>query len=147
MSGNIEPLFLVDSNVLVYAYDTTDPKKHQKAKALLEKCWQKKVKYAVSSQNLAEFFITTTKKISAPLSLEEAEKIINDIISFHAWNLVSYNEKTVLKAISYQKEFKSHFWDALIVATMVEAGITHIYTENISDFKKFKIIEAVNPFS
>ncbi|MBI2146067.1 PIN domain-containing protein [Candidatus Woesearchaeota archaeon] len=145
MSENSEPLFLIDSNILVYAYDTTDPHKHLKAKTLLEKCWKREVAYTLSTQNLAEFFIIITKKVPTPLSLEGAGQIINDIISFPSWNVIDYNEQTLLRAIYHHQKSKSHFWDALIVATMVQAGVVHIYTENITDFQKFEGITVVNP--
>ena len=136
MSDSIK---LVDTNILVYAYDVTDQQKHKRAKQLLEKCWKKEVVYAISSQNLAEFFIIITKKVPHPLPLEEAEQIIKDICAFSSWKVLQYSEQTLLKAIKLHKEKKKHFWDALIAATMLDAGITHIYTENESDFRSFEL--------
>ena len=140
-------LYLVDTNILVYAYDLTDQKKHNIARELLEKCWKKEIVYAISSQNLAEFFIIVTKKIPSPLSIEEAEQIIKDICSFSSWKILHYTEKTLQQAIILFKEQKKHFWDALITATMLEAGITNIYTENEEDFKRFDKLTVTNPFT
>ncbi len=38
------------------------------------------------------------------------------------------------------------FWDALIAETMLENGVSTIYTENEKDFKKMRGINAINPF-
>ena len=145
MGENSEPIFLIDSNILVYAYDITHPAKHEKAKILLEKCWRKQKKYAISSQNLAEFFVIITQKVPSPLSIEEAEQIIKDIASFPYWRIIHYDEQTIIKAIFYHKKTKKHFWDSLIAATMLQHGIVHICTENIGDFKNFSELQIVNP--
>ncbi len=145
MNKNIEPIFLIDSNILIYAYDTTSPTKHEKAKILLEKCWQKQNMYAISTQNLAEFFVIITQKVPFPLSIEEAEQIIKDITSFPYWKILHYDEQTILRSIFYYKKTKKHFWDSLIVATMLQDGIVNIYTENVSDFQSFSEIQVVNP--
>lgn len=145
MSDITEPIFLLDTNILVYSYDATNQRKHQKAKELLQQCWQRKKTYAISVQNLAEFFVVITKKVPSPLSLEDAENIITDIISFTPWKVLHYDQETLLQSITLYKKSKKHFWDALLAATMLEAGINHIYTENTADFAGFEKIIAVNP--
>ena len=59
MKDNIS---LIDSNILVYAFDSSEKPKHKKAKELLKKCWNGERKFAVSTQNLSEFFVNATKK-------------------------------------------------------------------------------------
>lgn len=139
-------LFLIDSNILVYAYDETDERRHNLAQKLLQKCWNGEVTYAISTQNLAEFFVIITKKVSKPISTELAQQIINDIINFSHWKILHYEGKTLQKAIKFYQNTKHHFWDALIVATMLEAGIVRVYTENESDFKLFEEVRVINPF-
>ena len=139
-------LFLIDSTILVYAYDPTDKHKYAIAKALLEKCWQKEKTYAISAQNLGEFFIVITKKVPYPLPIIEAQQIIADICAFSGWQVLHYDAHTLQNAIDLYKHHQKHFWDALIVATMRQEGITHIYTENESDFKVFQNITVINPF-
>lgn len=143
-----EPIdcFLIDTNVLVYAYDRTDARKSGLAAKLLEKCWKRETVYAVSVQNLAEFFVIITKKVPRPLSAEEAEQIISDICSFSGWKVISYDSETLKLAIELYKKQKKHFWDAVLAATMLKSGITKIYTENDSDFKVFESIIVRNPF-
>lgn len=146
MKEGYECVFLIDSNILVYAYDKTDLRKHRIAEKLLEKCWNKELAYAISAQNLAEFFIIITKKVPFPLSIERAEQIVNDVISFSHWRILHYNQYTLKQGISLHKKSQKHFWDALIAATMINNGIFHIYTENAKDFEQFENITVVNPF-
>ncbi len=145
MSESTE-IFLVDSNVLVYAYDETDERRHNIAQKLLEKCWRGEATYAISTQNLAEFFIVITKKVSKPITIEIAEQIVADILAFPHWKILHYEGQTLTNAMQLYRKTKHHFWDALIVATMLEAGIFRIYTENDSDFKQFERVMVVNPF-
>ena len=140
-----EPLFLIDTNVLVYAYNIDDLKKQKIAKELLNKCWKRERTYAISSQNLAEFFYVSTKKIPKPLSLDCAEQLIHDIAVFSQWKVINYTEETLLKAVQMHKKTQKKFWDAVLAATMLQHNVTHIYTEDIADFKDYSII-AVNPF-
>src|SRR3989344_5414498 len=72
---------LIDSNILVYAYDSNENDKHIISKNILNKCWKKEVSYALSTQNLSELFVVTTKKISNPISMKEMENNINTIIT------------------------------------------------------------------
>ena len=135
---------LIDSNILIYSVDSSDVKKHTKAKFLLKNCWSGKTKFAVSIQNLSEFFVNATKKIENPLSKEIGESIVKNIIKFDGFVKIKPNESTILKAMKISKGEEMNYWDALIEATMIENNIFCIYTENVKDFKS-KRIKVVNP--
>jgi len=146
MADTNRQIFFIDTNILVYAYNKTDTRKQAVAIKLLERCWQKQAAYALSSQNLAEFFNVSIYKIRESLSIDEAEKIIKDICTFSHWSIFNYDHETVQHAIGLCKSKNTHFWDAVLAATMLETGVLHIYTENVKDFSKFDGITAVNPF-
>ncbi len=38
-------------------------------------------------------------------------------------------------------------WDALLVSACVEAGVTRLYTEDMSDGERFESVEIINPFA
>jgi len=48
---------LIDTNVLVYAFDAGSGTKHARAKELIGRSWRERERYAVSTQNLAEFSV------------------------------------------------------------------------------------------
>lgn len=136
-------LFLVDSNILIYAYDKDESIKKKKAEELISKCFDAKINLTVSNQNLAEFVNVITKK--AKLSFEQVKVEVKDIINSNGFIKINYSSKTILAAIDIASEFKMSFWDSLLAATMRENGIFNIYTENAKDFK-MPWINAVNPF-
>jgi len=134
---------LVDSNVLVYAYDRSDAKKHAAAEQLLKRLWVER-SAVVSMQNLAEFYHIITAKIEKPLPPETAKQIVTDLIA--GFEVLRYSEKTIVSAIGNQAIYGAPFWDALIVATMEENSVGAIVTENEKDFAKAKWLKVINPF-
>lgn len=138
-----DELFLVDSNILVYNFDSSEMTKHRIAKQLIDKCFMGEEKFAVSSQNLSDFFsVTTSKKF---LVKKEAIEIISKIIDFTNWIKIDFNHKTVLDAAVLSEEHNMPYWDSLLAATMRQNSIFNLYTENAKDFK-MPWLNAVNPF-
>ena len=135
---------LIDTNILVYVFDKSEKEKHSACANLLDRCWLEGEKYAVSVQNLSEFYHITTQKIQKPLKKEFAEKIVKRIIEFDNFRVINFDENTVLSAIEINKKYNIHYFDALLAATMRESGIFKIYTED-SDFKKVPWLEVVDP--
>ena len=137
-------LFLIDSNVLIYAYEREESIKKDKAKKLLKECLLGIRLFAISSQNLAEFVSVTTKKDK--LSTDEAKNFVIKMSQFEGFKKINYSAETIPLALDIVQQFKMPFWDALLAATMRENGIFNIYTENAKDFK-MPWINAVNPFT
>ena len=137
-------LFLIDTNILVYAIDKQEGTKNLKAKEIINKCWLGSENLAVSAQNLSEFVFVSTKK--AKLDFKQAKDIVEYVVEFGGFKKINYSAETILQAIDIANEFKMPFWDSLLAATMRENGIFNIYTENAKDFK-MPWIKAVNPFT
>ena len=140
---DLNELFLIDTNILVYAYERETSVKKKKAEGLIGKCFNGIINLVVSNQNLSEFVFVTTKK--ANLSSNQAKLIVDDIINIGCFRKIDYSAETILSAIEITDIYKVPFWDSLIAATMKENGIFNIYTENVKDFK-IPWINAVNPF-
>jgi predicted nucleic acid-binding protein len=87
---------LVDTNILVYAYDADAGEKRSKAEAAIDSLWDQ-FNGVLATQVLAEFFITITRKVKHTLPLSEARKIVED---YHAaWDVFATTPDTVLLAI------------------------------------------------
>ncbi len=137
-----DPACLVDSNLLVYAHEPSSPK-HAAASDLVE--WFIASKSGVLSvQNLAEFCAVALEKRNNLLTREAADAAIDDFSRF--FRMISYGSSTVREALRIRNATGTHFYDALLAATMIENGVGTIYTENADDFQKIPGIKAVNPF-
>ena len=137
-------LFLIDSNVLIYAYEKEESIKKDKAKKLLKECLLGIRLFAISSQNLAEFVYVITKKDK--LSTDEAKNFVIKMSQFEGFKKINYSAETIPLALDIVQQFKMPFWDSLLAATMRENGVFNIYTENAKDFK-MPWINAVNPLT
>jgi predicted nucleic acid-binding protein len=138
-----EEIFLVDTNIIVYAYEKENSLRKKKSLEILEKCYKSEIILAVSNQNLAEFSVVSLKRLK--LDANTVKDIIKDISNFEGFKKINYKRKTILSAIDILEEYKMSFWDSLIAATMIENGILSIYTENSKDFK-IPSLNVVNPF-
>lgn len=139
-----DDLFLIDTNVLIYAYEKENTERKNKAFSIIEKCYKKEIFLALTNQIIAEFSFVAIKKLK--MDQKEVKKIIEDIISFEHFKKINYSDKTIISALQISEENKMSFWDSLIVATMLENQISNIYTENIKDFK-ISSLNVVNPLS
>jgi predicted nucleic acid-binding protein len=137
---------LIDTNVLVYAFDADSGNKQDTARDLLARCWKNEVKYSTSVQNLAEFSTVVREKVSIPVSGEEACAFIRGITEFQGWTVLPNSARTLMRAHEIRDEYGLHFWDALLAATMEEHGIRTIYTED-RHFTKIPWIKVIDPFA
>lgn len=140
-------MYLVDSNVLVYAADKRSPY-HSKAKALRDKAVRGETAACVSSTVLTEFYavVTDTKRVANPLSPSQA---LREIEAYRMMLPVLYPTAIAMDKLKdliekYQVKGQDIF-DAFIVATMLEHGVDKIYTANRKHFEQFEEIQVETP--
>ena len=103
---------LLDTNVLVYAYDASETRRRAIAKALLDDVWN--VGGGVLTlQNLSEFFFAVTRKVQKPVPIVDAKTIVADILRSSRWMVIDRNAGTVMKAMEIVEAARAPFWDAL----------------------------------
>ena len=72
---------LFDTNILVYAYDISERRRREIARALVDEVWDSGGA-VVTLQNLSEFFFAVTRKVQKPVPVAEAKTIVSDIAFF-----------------------------------------------------------------
>lgn len=138
--------FLLDTNILVYAFDIAEKEKHKIAKDLLFGLFSKEQPSILSVQNLSEFFVISTKKLPKPIEKIEAQQIIEKIADSKNFKILTFDKNTILSAIDTHIKYSSSYWDSLISETMRDNKIFTIITENEKDFKKIPWLTVINPF-
>ena len=133
----------LDTNIIIYAYDTSAGDKHQKARDLLAGLWESGLGM-VSTQVLQEFYVTVTRKIPKPLDLATARDIIADFLT---WDVVLNDGDAILKAIDVQEKHGFSFWDSMVIAAAISGGASVLLTEDLSDGQKIGGVEIRNPFA
>lgn len=133
--------FFVDTNILVYAHDSTQGAKHERARALVQRLWESG--YGVlSTQVLQEFCINLRRKSARPPSVEETRKLLED---YSTWDIVVNTAESVLQALDIESRYQVSFWDALIVQAAASCEATIIYSEDLADGQAYGAVRVVNP--
>lgn len=132
----------VDTNVLVYSRDATEPDKRARATAWLQTLWRSGTG-RVSFQVLQEYYVTVTSKLRAGLPAADARADIRDLL---AWRPIGIDGRIVADAWEVQDRFRLSFWDALIVASARAAGSDRLLTEDLSDGQALDGLVVLNPF-
>jgi predicted nucleic acid-binding protein len=133
----------VDANVLVYAFDSAAGLKHEAATELLTRLWDSGTG-CLSIQVLQEFFVTVTRKVALPLSIDEAADRIRE---FATWKIFAPSVDDVLAAIILHMQAKLSFWDAMVVQAAAQSGCDVLWTEDMSDGQLVRGVRIRNPFS
>jgi predicted nucleic acid-binding protein len=136
---------IVDTNILIYSINSASPKYKQAQKFLNDNASN----LEISHQNVIEAIrVLTHKGFSKPMNLKDALKAILSIAK--SCPLITPNQNTIylaLDLIKYHQLSGNRIFDAYLAATALSNGISTIATDNTSDFKKFKEIKLLNPFS
>ena len=136
------PRAFVDANVLVYAFDASAGAKKAAAEALLGDLWASGAG-CLSVQVLQEFFVTVTRKVAAPLPVDEAAARIRE---FGAWRVFSPDVDDVLQAVALHQKTGLAFWDAMIVQAAAESECDVLWSEDLSDGQVIRGVRIRNPF-
>jgi predicted nucleic acid-binding protein len=132
----------VDSNVLIYAFDPSAQSKQVIAAQLLQRL-SKNGNGCISVQVLQEFFVTITRKVSAPLAIDEAGDLVRD---FSTWKVFAPSSEDVLAAIAVHKQAKISFWDAMVVHAASELGCERLWSEDLKPDAILRGVRICNPF-
>src|ERR1700744_6482288 len=112
-----------DTNIMLYALDSFDPKKQAIAIDLIESG------PAISSQNVSEFANVCLKKWK--LSKDEVAQMINTQLKLCVYHPLS--EKAILKGIEIMGRYNLQFFDSLIVGAALISDCSILYSEDMSD--------------
>jgi predicted nucleic acid-binding protein len=98
----------------------------------------------VSVQVLQEFFVTVTKKVPRPLTVEAAASRIRELA---AWRVFTPTADDVLDAIGLHARVRIGFRDAMIVVAAAESGCDVLWTEDLNDGQLLRGVRIRNPFA
>lgn len=133
----------LDTNILVYLFDTDSPAKQRTVRELLSR-EALAGKVMLSTQVLQEFYVTVTRKLATPVEPEAAYRAVQD---FTAFSIVKLDSSLILAAIVRSQTAQFSFWDALIVEAAIEGGAKYLYSEDFQDGQIVDGAHITNPFS
>ncbi len=137
----------VDTNVLVYAQSSLDPR-HAGAASKVAELLQAGDKLWISTQALREYLSVMSRPVlsrpAVPMSalLADISRFESQFQAAEETKPVFDNLQALLRSISVGGR---KVYDANIVATMQTYGITHLLTHNTADFSRFAGVVQVIP--
>ena len=135
-------LTFVDSNVLIYAHDTSAGGKREVAAARLADLWRTRAGI-ISVQVLQELYVNITRKVARPLA---KAAVIPLLEAYAKWRIVVPDAATVVQSVRVEERFQLSFWDALIVTSAQMAGAKRLLTEDLQGGQNFDGVVVENPF-
>lgn len=136
--------YLVDTNVLVHAYDPSASAKQQRAVAVLSRLTSTR-QGCISAQVLGEFFVTATRKIPNPLTASDAERRVTNLSRI--WRVYDVTGIAVLEAIRGTQRYQLSYWDSLIWAVAKLNGVPNVLTEDLPSSPLIEGVRFINPFA
>jgi predicted nucleic acid-binding protein len=135
------PDFL-DSNIPIYAYDPTDPRKQVIAQRIIGQGTAGEL--VVSTQVLTEFTTTLLHKLRPAALPADVLKAL-DAISF--FRVVSPDARLVRRAVEAHAQYGVHFYDGMIIAAAERAGCSRIWSEDLNPGQTYFGVLVENPFN
>ena len=141
---NTADTVFLDTNIFVYAFLASEPRKRAKAVELIETCLGSG-QGSISYQVVQEFANVARKKFATRLSGEDCKAFID--AAMQPLNRVASSTALIHAALDLQDELKYSFYDCVMIAAALQAGSSTLYTEGLQHWQLVRgTLRVVNPF-
>jgi predicted nucleic acid-binding protein len=131
----------VDTNVLLYAFDSRDPVKCSQARNWLEFLWRTSTG-RLSWQVLHEFYANALrKKVGVP-----APQAREAVALFTRWQPGGISLSVVERGWYWMDHAQLSYWDGIILASAERLGCAMLLSEDFQAGRSFEGVQVVNPF-
>ena len=132
----------VDTNILIYALDPSDPEKRQVSADLLRQTIKSRT-LALSPQSLNEAYRVLTQRRRL-MPMEQARGYIRTLAP---WAIAPLDATTTERAFAVQDEVGASWWDCLMLASAVQAECRLFASEDLQDGREIGGMRIANPFA
>jgi predicted nucleic acid-binding protein len=141
---------LLDTNILIHAYNKSSPHQQEAAK-ILKGALKGEIGACLMPQVLYEFFavVTNPKRVEKPMQTRQAAELCIDLWECNEIEKLNPSGVVPIGVFKIAKKFKldrAKIFDCVLAVTAEENAVETIYTENVCDFKGFSFVKALNPF-
>ena len=135
---------LLDTNVLVYAFDAQEEVKQEQALQIFAQL-ETGDRGCISVQALAEFMNVTTRKLRPPMPPQQALQEVERYLQF--LTVFDLTPTIVLEAARGVRDHQLPYYDAQVWATARLHQIPVIFSEDFSANTTLEGVRFVNPFA
>lgn len=136
------PVF-VDTNVLVYRHDGSDPARQARAEDWIVHLVRGR-SARISFQVLQELYSTLTRKLKPAFDAREAQGIVRDLA---VWRPETVDLAILERGWLLQERYALSWWDALIVAAAQSCACRGLLTEDLQHGQSFGRVRVIDPFA
>lgn len=134
--------FLVDTNILVYGVDASEPSKRSRAQEVLDRLFDTG-SGVLSVQVLGEYLTSTARLPAVPFTAFQAAASALDWGT--SWPVLDLTLATFRKAAQGMADHQLSYWDALLWATAKLNEVPNILTEDLQDGQLIEGVRILNP--
>lgn len=134
--------FFVDTNVLVYLYDSAEHAKQAVAKQWLQRLWRDR-SGRTSVQVLNELYVTLSRKLARRMNAEQAWDVVHALME---WDPQPIDRDLLRCAREIERRYRIGWWDSLIVAGAQLQDCDVLLTEDLQPGMRFDRTIVQNPF-
>lgn len=132
-----------DTNIVVYCFDTLEPRKQTRAKDLLAHALNSQLG-VVSYQVIQEFCNVASKARRLQLPQERILAYVNLVLQ--PMNQVASSHELLTAALLVRRDHAFSFYDSLIIAAAQAAKCQVLYSEDMQHLQRIGDLQVVNPF-
>ena len=133
----------VDTNILVYLFDSRDPDKQRIAAELLSRISKAGESICVSTQVLQEAFVAMTSKLRLDTELARSHL---EQASDAGFEIATVDPPIIWRAARRCGKDMLSFWDCLIVESAIDSKCKVLFTEDLQHAQRFGNLQVINPF-
>ena len=132
---------LADTNILIYAADTSPEERHKRARAAEV---LKEEELCLSVQVLQEFYHQATRPMGRlRMTHEQALSFLEPFMDLPS---IPVAQELFSRVVQIADRYRISYWDAAILEAARMQGCDAVYSEDLSEGQVYEGVEVINPF-
>lgn len=134
----------IDTNILVYSIDCTEPDKQAKAREVLRRLLESS-KTVLLWQVVGEY-LNCLRRFAGAGRFPAAE-IDDEILDWlDVFPLFLPTQGIIKHSLALTSRYSLSHWDSMLLAACIEAGVETLYSEDLDAETKYDSVRVINPF-
>lgn len=133
----------LDTNIIVYAFDHSSPKKAKIAQELIAAGVAEK-KSVISYQVVEEFINVALRGFRVSIQTLDLESFL--MKALFPMTVVPWTPSLTIQALRLQATQQMSWYDSLIVGAALQSGCKLLYSEDLQHGQRFGALTIENPF-
>jgi predicted nucleic acid-binding protein len=135
----------VDTNILVYAVDATEPEKSRRAIELIRDLAAADTPLILPWQVAAEFLACLRRwEDAGRIRRSDTDAYFNRFLA--TLPIVHPTVGSLRLSLDLSSRFSLSHWDSMLLAACVEVGVEVLYSEDLSHGAMYDSVKVINPF-